>query len=330
MPSRPDAIEKAVLAVLTGTPLADAAARVGVAAPTLGSAAETYRTAGRAAIDNPADTWVHFFVQPASWDTAENAFATQLFPYLRDAETSGDILSWWYVRKHPVWRLRFQPGPATTATRLRTSLTGTLTALQQQGVITTWSHGIYEPETAALGGPRGMDAAHRLFHTDSRAILREALSRHHATGPVIPVRRPELSILLCSAMLRAAGQEWTEQGDVWDRVAQMRQLPTCTTPESITSTTSSIGRLMAADTVAMTAPGQALELLEERTAAFTQTGHDLAEAARTGELTRGLRAMLALMVIFHWNRAAIPTHVQAVLARAARDHILGPPLGTPC
>ncbi|MEV7782322.1 hypothetical protein [Kitasatospora sp. NPDC088351] len=42
---------------------------------------------------------------------------------------------------------------------------------------------------------------------------------------------------------------------------------------------------MAADTVAMTAPGQALELLEERTAAFTQTGHDLTEAARTGELT---------------------------------------------
>ncbi len=132
-------------------------------------------------------------------------------------------------------------------------------------------------------------------------------------------------MLLCSHLLRAAGQEWTEQGDVWHRVAQMRSATSRHNEEMVEQ----VGRLLAADTRALTGPGARLEHAGVRASVFRTAGRALAAAAGRGELTRGLRAVLAQLVVFHWNRADIPTPVQAALARAARDHILGPPGFTP-
>ncbi|MFJ9695128.1 thiopeptide-type bacteriocin biosynthesis protein [Kitasatospora sp. NPDC101183] len=303
-------LEQAVLAVLTGTDTARAAAHLGIDAAELAAAAATYRAAGRAAIASPPDAWIHVNIQPIGWHNAEYTLATHLAPVLREAEARDALTSWWYVRKHPYWRLRLQGAhPALLA-----HLTEQLDRLQQQGVIARWSPGIYEPETAALGGPLGINVAHALFHIDSRAILTE----HHQTGSP-RVARPELSILMCSAMLRAARQEWTEQGDVWARVAAMRPEPA----ELPQPAADKIRVLLSTDTLAMAEPGQALHAEAARIHAFARAGSELAELAQHGSLTRGLRDVLAHMIAFHWNRAAIPTPHQAVLARAARNYILG-------
>jgi thiopeptide-type bacteriocin biosynthesis protein len=50
--------------------------------------------------------------------------------------------------------------------------------------------------------------------------------------------------------------------------------------------------------------------------AFTDAGRDLGDSARAGELERGLRAVLAHLVIFHWNRFGLPAATQGILARA--------------
>jgi hypothetical protein len=42
-------------------------------------------------------------------------------------------------------------------------------------------------------------------------------------------------------------------------------------------------------------------------------------------LTRGIRAVITLHVIFHWNRIGLPATTQATLARAAKDAIFGSP-----
>ncbi|MFI6157714.1 thiopeptide-type bacteriocin biosynthesis protein [Kitasatospora sp. NPDC051170] len=305
-------LERAILAVLTGTDTARAAAQLGIDAADLATAAETYRTAGRAAIASPPDSWAHVNIRPTDWHSAEATMAAHLAPMLCDAEARGTLISWWYVRKHPYWRLRLQ----TACLALRTHLAQEMARLQSQGVIASWSPGIYEPETAALGGPLGINAAHALFHADSRALLTE----HHQ--PETPrLGRRELSILMCSVMLRAAGQEWTEQGDVWTRVAAMRPTP-AGLPESDTA---GIRALLSADTLAMAEPGQALHGEADRIHAFARAGHELADIALRGSLTRGLRDVLAHMIAFHWNRVAIPTPHQAILARTARDHILGAP-----
>nr|BFD93819.1 hypothetical protein KitaXyl93_51790 [Kitasatospora sp. Xyl93] len=310
--SEPPCLEQAILAVLTGADTTREAARLGIDAADLATAAETYRTAGRSAISTPPDTWVQVNIRPTEWHSAEAAMAAHLAPTLRDAEIRGAVTSWWYVRKHPYWRLRLHTGHPALCTHLAEQLD----RLQHQGTIASWSPGIYEPETEALGGPLGIEAAHALFHADSRAVLAEG---HRPDTR--RVGRRELSVLLCSTMLRAAGQEWTEQGDVWARVAAMRPAPA----EPPQPGADKIGALLSADTLAMTAPGQALHAEADRVHAFARAGRELADLALCGSLTRGLRDVLAHMIAFHWNRAAIPTPHQATLARAARNHILGVP-----
>jgi len=51
--------------------------------------------------------------------------------------------------------------------------------------------------------------------------------------------------------------------------------------------------------------------------AFEEAGKHFADAASSGALTRGLRAVLAQVVIFHWNRLGLSAATQALLADAA-------------
>ena len=63
--------------------------------------------------------------------------------------------------------------------------------------------------------------------------------------------------------------------------------------------------------------------------AFQHAGTTLSHLRETGRLTRGLRTVLALHVIFHWNRLGLPTSSQSVLARAAVEAIMNPPGSVP-
>lgn len=98
--------------------------------------------------------------------------------------------------------------------RLRTEqpVADLLDQLVADGVITGWVGGIYEPETHAFGGPEGMEVAHDVFCADSPAALAE-------TGT--PGAR-ERNVMLLSAMIRAAGLDPFEAGDVWARWAALR------------------------------------------------------------------------------------------------------------
>jgi hypothetical protein len=49
----------------------------------------------------------------------------------------------------------------------------------------------------------------------------------------------------------------------------------------------------------------------------------------TGQLTRGLRTVIALHVIFHWNRIGLPASAQATLAQAATEASFGEALDRP-
>ncbi|WP_159054630.1 thiopeptide-type bacteriocin biosynthesis protein [Streptomyces dysideae] len=57
---------------------------------------------------------------------------------------------------------------------------------------------VYEPETDTFGGPEAMDAAHELFHSDSRHLLTYQPSSAH-------LGRRETAVLLASVMMRGAG-----------------------------------------------------------------------------------------------------------------------------
>lgn len=197
-------LETAVLSVLTGQPPDPIAARLGLRTAELTDAAEAFHNAGRAALQHRADGRWQAYVEFPDWTTAAATAATHLAPPL---ERTG--APWSFIRKHPHWRLRLHTGDAD-----HHHLATALDALLAAGHIRRWHPGIYEPETAAFGGPTAMDAVHALFHTDSRSIL--------TLPPTPALGRRELSILLCTCLLRGAGLEWYEQGDVWQRVTTDR------------------------------------------------------------------------------------------------------------
>lgn len=241
---------------------------------------------------------------------AERLAITRIAPTLCDAERDGLIDSWWFVRKQQ-WRIRYQATSGTAADTV-------LHALTVPGPW-SWTASVYEPETHTFGGPAAMDAAHALFHADSRHIL----DGTHSSG-----KRRELTLLLFTAMMRAAGLDWFEQGDVWARVVELRPPADLPGPAPWASFTTATRRLLTVDTHPLRAGGS-LEFATDWFTAFEQAGATLGELNRDGLLTRGLRAVIAHHTIFAWNRLGLPTRAQAAIAQASKDVVLGDPTDSP-
>jgi hypothetical protein len=124
------AMENAVLSVLTGTPLAQAAKRVRTTPARLTDAIERYRTAGRAALATPPAEWHQVNIEFADYSTAELSFRACLLPYLR----TGAVGAWWFVRKYPCWRLRVHRAPDADTEETIAHLTEILDRIQSQGM----------------------------------------------------------------------------------------------------------------------------------------------------------------------------------------------------
>ncbi|HET9899375.1 MAG TPA: thiopeptide-type bacteriocin biosynthesis protein [Streptosporangiaceae bacterium] len=215
------------------------------------------------------------------------------------AETAGLITSWWFIRKG-AWRIRYLPAdkPGSDA-RARKLLTSRVTSTSD----------IYEPETHAFGGTDAMTAAHKLWHHDSSHLL-SYLSQ-------CPADRRERSLILCTALMRAAAIDLNEQGDVWAKVLQHRaeHIKSPPAPDAPTwnGFTNDVHRLL------LGTP----RITGDWHIAFEKAGTSLRHLREAGKLTRGLRAIVALHVIFHWNRIGLTADSQAKLAQAAKEAIFG-------
>lgn len=327
----PQELAEGVVAVLAGLPLDQAAARLRMQAQDLADAVEVYRAAGYAALQAQANhSWYQVYLQFTHWEIAEHIAATDLAPRLQRLEDAEVVAAWWFIRKAPCWRLRLLPGPAQSSADTKASINTVLDGLVEMCLVERWWQTIYEPESAAFAGPAAMDVAHALFHADSRYIL------HHALRPT-PVNeaalgRRELSILLCSALLRGAGQDFYEQGDVWHRVAQLRPLPPEVPIERLPEMTNVLRLLMTANlhpTGVLFGPDGPLAYAAGWMTAFDVAGRALGTAAADGTLQRGIRDTLAHHVIFHWNRLGLPDRTQSILAWAAREAVLEGPNSSP-
>lgn len=254
--------------------------------------------------------WYQVNIAFPDWEQAEHIAAVHLAPVL-DAATSDDLITaWFFMRKTPCWRVRYLPRSVDAQAHMRLHLD----ALQGAHRITTMTEVLYEPEQRVFGGAEGMECAHRLFHADSRYLLAH-LAAERGVG-----HRRELSIMLCSVMMREAGLDWYEQGDVWARVADHRDLPDRIPPDRRHALEADLRRLMSAAT---TLRANRMRCTTEWFEAFATAGRDLAGLAAGGQLRRGLRAVLAHHVIFAWNRLGLPYTAQAALAHSAAAVVFG-------
>jgi thiopeptide-type bacteriocin biosynthesis protein len=267
--------------------------------------------------------WQQVSVRFGDYTAAEHTAVTHLGPIMTGAETAGLLTSWSFIRKAPCWRLRYRPPHHETEQDAQAFLHQSLDALQESGHIAGWVETIYEPEVHAFGGTAGMDA-HHLFHQDSRHILAYLGSDRAITSR--GDKRRELSILLATTLMRGAGQDWYEQGDIWARLAENRPLPPGAPPDRVRELEPGLRRLMTVDagpTSTLLSQDGLLGHLADWVTAFDSTGTELADLAGTGTLRRGVRAVLTHHMIFHWNRIGLPYTTQSVLAHAARTAVLG-------
>ncbi|TXK41482.1 methyltransferase, FxLD system [Nonomuraea sp. C10] len=257
--------------------------------------------------------WRQVNMTSDDWRAAESIAASHLRPLLAEAEQHRVITSWWYTRKGPQWLIRCMPAPGKddeAAALLREAMGG----LRERGDIAQWVWGMYEPEIHPFGGVEAMNVAHDLFHADSRNILHylhqlddRLLDRDH---------RRELGLMLASTLLRGAGLDWYEQGDVWDKVAAHRPaaLP-ASFPNQVTDVELAAVRTLI--TARGSSPSSPLAAAPDWTGAFHETGVRLAALAKSGRLTRGLRSVLAHHVLFAWNRVGISARHQAFFSATA-------------
>ncbi|MFF2779496.1 thiopeptide-type bacteriocin biosynthesis protein [Streptomyces sp. NPDC058052] len=256
----------------------------------------------------PEASWRQSNIAFADWAASETTALTHLAPQLRATVAEGTVTAWFLMRKHPCWRIRYQladPG--------RDPLPPALDILTAQGHITGWTRSVYEPETHAFGGPKAMEIAHHLFHHDSHS-----LTIHYQDNSR---RRNEASLLLCALLMRSAGLDWYEQGDVWARVGNHRPLPEAASADRHET---AVRRLISVNAEELMRPGAALAHLADWAQTYVHAGTSLSRLAATGHLHRGLRDVLAHHVLFAWNRAGLPYAVQAAIAAAARAVVFGP------
>ncbi|WP_051704176.1 thiopeptide-type bacteriocin biosynthesis protein [Glycomyces sp. NRRL B-16210] len=271
-----------------------------------------------------ADTWLQAAVRLTDPSRAERYFAGILWPAIWSCMQDHVLGGWFFVRKTPWWRLRYRPAPGIEPEQARSRITEILTGLQSRPYLAEFNHQIYEPECTAFGGPQAMDIAHRFFNHDS-AFVSEYLGHLHRR-PVLDQRK-ELSLLLCTAMTRAAGQEWYEHGDIWARIAAVRgnnpRLPT--DPDTAAE---AAWHLLTADPDATFARRLPDDLSHRAAGALTEyrtAGIALRGLADRGQLQRGLRDVLAHHILFAWNRIGLSIPDQQTLARAARDAVFTSP-----
>jgi thiopeptide-type bacteriocin biosynthesis protein len=253
--------------------------------------------------------WRQVNITFPDWDRAEQIAADRIATFL---SADGPASDWWFIRKAPCWRFRYRDAAPGASACLEQHLDNLTTA----GDIATWARIVYEPEVHAFGGHEAMTIMHRMFHADSRAIL--AYLRDQPGGR----HRREFSLILCSVMMRAAGLDPSEQGDVWARVAAHRPSPPSAT--GMPGPVDAVRHLITANAEAELQEGSPFTRHADWAAAYAEAGRELAAVNAVGHLHRGLRDVLAHQVVFAWNRIGLPYRVQSILAATAKSIIFGP------
>ena len=207
----------------------------------------------------------------------------------------GLIDRFWFVRKPPGLRLRFQA--SSRAAAFQSELSTWLLDAEQRNDIRGFRFTVYEPETHRFGGVVGMDLAHTLFDAAATLPL-----QFHANGAA-PLRGLEVSIATTTNLLGRCLDDTAEAWDVWCRLYDA--IPTLKVGAK------SETELCNACFTGVQALAEALgeswaPLLDNVSAAHDHVGRGLCALSRAGALRVGLRGWLVAATIFDWNRFGLP------------------------
>lgn len=219
-----------------------------------------------------------------------------------------------FVHKSPGLRLRLRTDLARAA-ELDRLLTDTLDGFTRRQLIEGWYPSVYEPERSLFGGPVSMRSVHRVFTADSLAWT----GFHGLAAPAGPVWA--MSLLMLGSLLSALDIVGWEDRNVWDhlRVNAGRVVSDQARRAAAMSRLAAVLRHHwdnpDATRARLSEPAQALAE-EYAQAVRAEAPRWIGEYFRAPGAWLGPRAVAAHTIVFHWNRAALPAHHQALLVAA--------------
>jgi thiopeptide-type bacteriocin biosynthesis protein len=218
-----------------------------------------------------------------------------------------------FVRKPPGLRLRF--GGDDVHRRLEPVLLPWLTDAERRNDLRAFRFSVYEPEEARFGGPVGMALAHDAFDRDScDAVQYEALSDDSREA----VGRVALSIAITNHLLGFALGDRAEMWDVWHRLSE-RLGEVDGTPSGGRLPEAHVEHVVAGDVLDPARLSDDLgRLVEHRLDHNVRLARSIVAARDAGRLAVGLRAWLAALTIFHWNRFGVTLELDELRAAVGR------------
>jgi thiopeptide-type bacteriocin biosynthesis protein len=195
-----------------------------------------------------------------------------------------------FQRKPPGLRWRIE---TPDRRRALDTIAPTLQRMKEVGDLTDWHVAVYEPEKFSFGGAAAMDAVHDYFAADSSAWLQ--LSAVGASDPTMSgsmISTAQLNELFARALDGSPEEIW----DVWCRLAVFHGLQPARERHAHE-------RPMLRD---IPQPSAALlHVLQALASANAALAGALVALYTRGELLQGLRGVLALVALFHWNRIGL-------------------------
>jgi thiopeptide-type bacteriocin biosynthesis protein len=283
----------------------------------LGKYYEPFVTAGLAALAHGEHNgrWLQFALTLR--DGQLPAFHASLAGLADRLVREGDVTNFFFMRKPPGFRLRFE-----TAPERQDALAGDIEAeLAAWPALSRVARGRYEPEEHLFGGPTSMRYVHCLFTADSLAWLAYF-------GLAEPCPAWMFSLVMTRQVLNGLNIAGWEDLNVWERIRRQahRVIPAGFEADKVSSVTETMRALWAS-------PELLHETLGRPAAALADAhGPGLREVAgqweagcfATGESLIGPREAAAFATIFHWNRGRLSAVTQSLVAAALADRTARP------
>lgn len=284
----------------------------------LGRHHDVFVAGGLAALNRGGhlDRWVQIGLAPREGRLRE--LHAKLRTLAEDLLAGGQASNFFYMRKPPGLRVRFETDPAQRDRLLGLLRTETT---RWEPELASVHPGRYEPEELLFGGPDSMTHVHRLFTADSVAWL---------TFFAIEERPPSwtFSLAMLHSLLRGLKISNWEDLEVWERVRRQafRAVPDALDKDKVAAVTGRMRALWDDQDALRTALGdQAAHLADEHGARLRRHAERWeSQYFAAGETTIGPREAAAFAAIFHWNRGAVSAVTQAMIAAALADRSARP------
>jgi thiopeptide-type bacteriocin biosynthesis protein len=258
--------------------------------------------------DHVRGRWLQFNVALARRGgpalTSARALFARIAPLVAQFRRKRRLRWFLFTRKPPDVRLRFfGPKPELDlAPQLRRALGG----LRQAGHVRRFFPSVYEPETRRFGGPEAMSYVHAYFDADTTAwiALDRLGERGNRTSPT-----EILNIAVVNDLFSRTLSDPSEIWDAWSNLLQMLHVPQVAVAGSVPPIDvldGLIGRAYSAEAA----------ILRRYAVANRRLAIGLLRAWGQGRLRCGLRVILPLVALFHFNRHGMDSGRRAPLVRS--------------